>query len=101
MELSNAYTPELSNWKKGIIEKIDIDFDGSRTRHMVSIHLAGVAENEIEPKVGWEPKFNQLQFGNQTRGKFEIEDENENELEDQKKLLVDWSSLLEVKIIYN
>jgi hypothetical protein len=68
---------------------------------MVSIHLAGVAENEIEPKVGWEPKFNQLQFGNQTRGKFEIEDENENELEDQKKLLVDWSSLLEVKIIYN
>ena len=103
LELSQAYTPELSDWKRASILKIDIDFDGSKTKFMVSLALDTQITMKVEPKMGWEPKVNQLSFGNQTVGKFDLdlqgEDNQGGDTVLESIIVADWSTLIEVKLV--
>jgi hypothetical protein len=93
----------MSDWKVATISKISIDFDGSRTIHMVKLALHEKNNHVVLPSMGWGPKPNH-RFGEKTIGKFDIDHEEDEEQRDdvgdaQNVLDVDWTTLREVRVV--
>jgi hypothetical protein len=99
IEMSEAYTPEISDYKTASI--VDVQKLG-RSRKMVTLKLESSTSGTVQPKDGWGPKIKSLY--QETKGKLDIPAEEDEEgdgieLNTDQIITEDWDTFVEPRLI--